>query len=235
MTTLLLVDDEPAILDFMTALFTDAGFRIVSASDGVVALKEFYIHQPDLAIIDLMMPNMNGFELCKRIREVSHVPLIILTGLEKTEEKVQAFASGADDYVTKPVNGRELIARVQACLRRSNWPSSETTSSLYSDSVLTVDHGRREVYINGEPIELTPIEYSLLWLLVSKQGEALSLEYLLTNVWGKEYDTFDLVKWHISNLRKKISVKSADQTTSNPVSPIATVRGYGYRYEKQSD
>ena len=235
MTTLLLVDDETAILDFMTALFTDAGFRIVSASDGVVALKEFYIHQPDLAIIDLMMPNMNGFDLCKRIREVSHVPLIILTGLEKTEEKVQAFASGADDYVTKPVNGRELIARVQACLRRSNWPSSENTTSLYSDSVLTVDHGRREVYINGESIELTPIEYSLLWLLVSKQGEALSLEYLLTNVWGKEYDTFDLVKWHISNLRKKISVKSADQTTSKSVSPIATVRGYGYRYEKQSD
>ena len=146
----------------------------------MVALKEFYIHQPDLAIIDLMMPNMNGFELCKRIREVSHVPLIILTGLKKTEEKVQAFASGADDYVTKPVNGRELIARVQACLRRSNWPSSENTTSLYSDSVLTVDHGRREVYINGESIELTPIEYSLLWLLVSKQGEALSLEYLLT-------------------------------------------------------
>ena len=168
MTTLLLVDDEPAILDLMTALFTDAGFKIVSASDGVVALKEFYIHQQDLAIIDLMMPNMNGFELCKRIREVSHVPLIILTGLEKTEEKVQAFASGADDYVTKPVNGRELIARVQACLRRSNWPSSETTSSLYSDSVLTVDHGRREVYINGESIELTPIEYSLLWLFLSK-------------------------------------------------------------------
>ena len=221
--------------DFMTALFTDAGFRIVPAADGVIALKEFYIHQPDLAIIDLMMPNMNGFELCKRIREVSHVPLIILTGLEKTEEKVQAFASGADDYVTKPVNGRELIARVQACLRRSNWPSSENTTSLYSDSVLTVDHGRREVYINGESIELTPIEYSLLWLLVSKQGEALSLEYLLTNVWGKEYDTFDLVKWHISNLRKKISVKSADQTTAKSVSPIATVRGYGYRYEKQSD
>ena len=235
MTTLLLVDDEPAILDFMTALFTDAGFRIVSAADGVIGLKEFYIHQPDLAIIDLMMPNMNGFELCKRIREVSHVPLIILTGLEKTEEKIQAFSSGADDYVTKPVNGRELIARVEACLRRSNWPSSETSASLYSDSVLTVDHGRREVYINGESIELTPIEYSLLWLLVSKQGEALSLEYLLTNVWGKEYDTFDLVKWHISNLRKKISVKSTSQTTSKSIAPIATVRGYGYRYEKQSD
>ena len=181
------------------------------------------------------MPNMNGFELCKRIREVSHVPLIILTGLEKTEEKIQAFSSGADDYVTKPDNGRELIARVEACLRRSNWPASEITSSLYSDSILTVDHGRREVYINGDSIELTPIEYSLLWLLVSKQGEALSLEYLLTNVWGKEYDTFDLVKWHISNLRKKIIVKAPDRPTSKPISPIATVRGYGYRYEKQID
>ena len=235
MTTLLLVDDEPAVLDFMTALFTDAGFSTVSAPDGIVALKEFYVHQPDLAIVDLIMPNMNGFELCKRIREVSHVPLIILTGLEKTEEKVQAFNCGADDYVTKPVNGRELIARVEACLRRSNWPAVDTAASLYSDSVLTVDHGRREVHIHGKAIEITPIEYSLLWLLVSKQGDALSLDYLLTNVWGKEYDTFDLVKWHISNLRKKISFKSNHELTSKSVSPISTVRGYGYRYEKQSD
>ena len=235
MTTLLLADDEPAVLDFMTALFNDAGFSTISASDGIVALKEFYVHQPDLAIVDLIMPNMNGFELCKRIREVSHVPLIILTGLENTEKKVQAFDCGADDYVTKPVKGRELIARVEACLRRSKWPAVDTAAYQYSDSALTVDHGRREVYIKGEAIELTPIEYSLLWLLVSKQGEALSLEYLLTNVWGKEYDTFDLVKWHISNLRKKISFKSNHQLASKSVSPISTVRGYGYRYEKQSD
>ena len=188
--------------------------------------------RPDLAIVDLMMPNMDGFELCRRIREISHIPLIVLTGLDQTGEKVQAFSAGADDYVTKPVSGRELVARVEACLRRAQWPPAADDSSVYSDPLLMVDHSRREVYVGGESRELTPIEYSLLSLLVQRPGEALSLEYLLTNVWGKEYDTFDLVKWHISNLRKKLTSGCAKADNDEAASPIITVRGYGYRYQR---
>ena len=232
MTKLLLVDDEPSVLEFLEHLFGDAGYETITASDGVAGLREFFVLRPDLAIVDLMMPNMDGFELCRRIREISHIPLIVLTGLDQTGEKVQAFSAGADDYVTKPVSGRELVARVEACLRRAQWPPSADDSSVYSDPLLMVDHSRREVYVGGESRELTPIEYSLLSLLVQRPGEALSLEYLLTNVWGKEYDTFDLVKWHISNLRKKLTSGCAKADNDETASPIITVRGYGYRYQR---
>ena len=232
MTKLLLVDDEPSVLAFLEQLFGDAGYETVTANDGVAGLREFFVLPPDLAIVDLMMPNMDGFELCRRIREISHIPLIVLTGLEQTGEKVQAFSIGADDYVTKPVSGRELVARVEACLRRSQWPPAADDSSVYSDPLLRVDYSRREVYVGGESKELTPIEYSLLSLLVQRPGEALSLEYLLTNVWGREYDTFDLVKWHISNLRKKLTSGCAEAGNGYAASPIVTVRGYGYRYQR---
>ena len=127
------------------------------------------------------------------------------------------------------------MARVEACLRRAQWPPAADDSSVYSDPLLMVDHSRREVYVGGEYRELTPIEYSLLSLLVQRPGEALSLEYLLTNVWGKEYDTFDLVKWHISNLRKKLTSRCAQADNDKAASPIITVRGYGYRYQRPPD
>ena len=235
MTKLLLVDDEPSVLEFLEQLFGDAGYETITASDGVAGLREFFVLRPDLAIVDLMMPNMDGFELCRRIREISHIPLIVLTGLDQTGEKVQAFSAGADDFVPKPVSGRELGARVEACLRRAQWPPAADDSSVYSDPLLMEDHSRREVYVGGEYRELTPIEYSLLSLLVQRPGEALSLEYLLTNVWGKEYATFDLVKWHISNLRKKLTSRWAQADNDKAASPIITVRGYGYRYQRPPD
>ena len=122
MTKILIVDDEPSLVEFLRQLFDDAGYETVSASDGVGGLQEFFVFHPDIAIIDLLMPKMDGFELCRRIREISYIPLIVLTGVEQIEEKVEAFSAGADDYVTKPVSGRELIARVEACLRRSHLP-----------------------------------------------------------------------------------------------------------------
>ena len=185
------------MLGFLERLFTDSGYQTIRAFDGMTALREFFTARPDVATIDLRMPHMDGFELCRRIRESSHIPIIVLTVLEQVGEKVNAFNSGADDYVTKPVSGRELLARVEACLRRAQWPSATESSSIYTDSHLTVDFTRREVYVNGESKDLTPLEYGLLTLLVQRPGDALSLEYLLTNVWGSDYDTFDLVKWHI--------------------------------------
>jgi DNA-binding response OmpR family regulator len=129
--------------------------------------------------------------------------------------------------VTKPASYRELLVRVQACLRRSQWPQANVASKAYSDAFLAVDFGRREVHVNGTVRELTPIEYALLTLLVQRAGEALSVEYLLSSVWGRDYDTFDLVKWHISNLRRKLHNGHGGEEDG----PILTVRGYGYRYK----
>jgi two-component system alkaline phosphatase synthesis response regulator PhoP len=234
MNKILLVDDDPPMVGFLERLFSDSGFQTISAFDGMTALREFFTSRPDVAVIDLLMPNMDGFELCRRIREISHIPIIVLTGLEQVGEKVNAFNAGADDYVVKPVSGREMLARVEACLRRAQWPPASETSSTYTDSQLTVDFTRREVFVDGESKELTPIEYALLTLFVQRPGEALSLEYLLTNVWGRDYDTFDLVKWHISNLRKKLK-NGSDLSNSEDSSPIVTVRGYGYRYKRPAD
>lgn len=234
MTKILLVDDEPLLVEFLERLFGDAGYHTAIASNGVTGLREFFSNPPDVAIIDLLMPHMDGFELCRRIREISHIPLIVLTGLDQVGAKVNAFDAGADHYVTKPVSGRELVARVEASLRRSQWPAATNNSLIYADSEIRVDFSRREVYANGELKELTPIEYSLLSLFVRRPNEALSLEFLLTNVWGREYDTFDLVKWHISNLRKKLT-DSHGEFGKEETSPIITVRGYGYRYKRASD
>jgi DNA-binding response OmpR family regulator len=226
MAKVLIVDDEPAVLNFLNRLFEDARHEPVGASDGMVGLKEFFTAQPDVAVVDIMMPNMDGVELCRRISEVSYVPVVVLTALERVDQKVRTFAAGADDYVTKPVSGRELLSRVEACLRRARWPSIDEVTSNYSDSYLTVDFARREVYVYGERKDLTPIEYGLLCMFVRRPGEALSSEYLLTNVWGREYDMLGLVKWHVSNLRKKLENKGGKMP------PIVTVRGYGYRYER---
>ena len=125
------------MLSFLRDLFNDAGYDTICASEGTEGLREFFMYRPDVAIVDLLMPNMDGFELCRRIREVSHVPIIVLTAVEQVGEKVNAFTAGADDYVVKPVSGRELVARVEACLRRSQWPPAAETSSVYSDSHLT--------------------------------------------------------------------------------------------------
>ena len=228
MARVLTVDDEPGVLDFLTHLFEEAGHQPVAACDGKSGLREVFNTQPDVAVVDVMMPDMDGVELCRRIREVSHIPVIALTAVDSIDQKVKLFAAGADDYVTKPVIGRELVARVEACLRRSHWPSTEEVTASYSDPFLTVDFVRREVYVDGELKDLTPIEYALLSTFVKNPGEALSAELLLTNVWGREYDTLGLVKWHVSNLRKKL------ENSQGQLSPLSTVRGYGYRYERSA-
>jgi DNA-binding response OmpR family regulator len=229
MAKVLIVDDEPAVLTFLKRLFEEAGHRTSSASDGAAGLREFFGFQPDVSVVDMMMPNMDGVELCRRIREVSYAPIVVLTAIDRVDDKVRTLAAGADDYVTKPVSGRELLARVEACLRRSKWPTATASHSSYADAHLSVDFARREVYVDGERKELTPIEYSLLSLFVRRPGEALSAEFLLTQVWGREYDTLGLVKWHVSNLRKKLENRNGRQP------PISTVRGYGYRYERPTD
>ncbi len=227
MSKILLVEDESSVLAFLDQLFRDAGYETVTAADGISGLRQFFAARPDIAVVDMRMPQMDGVELCRRIREVSHIPVLMLTALEEISDKVRAFTAGADDYVTKPASSRELLARVQACLRRSEWPTTTTLTTNYTDGYLSVDFGRREVRLKGAAKELTPIEYGLLSLLVQRAGEALSVEYLLSGVWGRDYDTFDLVKWHISNLRRKLQNGHGAEEGG----PILTVRGYGYRYK----
>jgi DNA-binding response OmpR family regulator len=211
-------------------MFRNAGHETVTAMDGISGLRQFFFTHPDLAVIDIGMPTMDGVELCRRIREVSNIPVLMLTGSDDINDKVKAFTAGADDYVIKPSTPREILVRVQACLRRSQWTQPLSQTAAFSDGYLTIDFGRREVRVRGESRELTPIEYSLLILLVQRAGEALSVEHLLGSVWGRDYDTFDLVKWHISNLRRKLQNDHGPEDEG----PILTVRGYGYRYRTPS-
>ncbi len=228
MARVLIVDDEPVMLNFLSRLFEEAGHRTVGASDGKSGLREFFTTRPDLAVVDVMMPHMDGVELCRRIREVSNIPVIALTAVDRIDQKLTIFAAGADDYVTKPVSGRELVARVDACLRRALWPSTEEVTANYSDPFLSVDFVRHEVYVDGERKDLTPIEYTLLSTFLKRLGEALSTKFLLTNVWGSEYENLGLVKWHVSNLRKKL------ENRERQFLPLSTIRGYGYRYERSA-
>lgn len=221
---ILVVDDEPTVVDLVRECLEDADYAVFTAEDGAQGLRQFYHSRPDLAIIDILMPQMNGLQLCERIRELSFIPIIVLTAVHSDEEKVKAFSVGADDYVTKPVTGRVLIARVEAKLRRFHWPAAAYTDS-YSDAVVTVDSDRHEVYVRGEKADLTPIEYRLLNMLVKHPGQALSHDQLLREAWGPEYDTPELVKWHVSNLRKKTEALPDGHQL------ITTIRGFGYRYE----
>lgn len=219
--TVLCVDADSAALGFLERVFTGAGYRTICASDGRAGLREFFAAEPNAAVIEAVLDGMNGFELCRRIREVSYIPIAVLTGLSAVEAKERAFGAGADDYLVKPVHGRELLARMGAYLRRASWPSP-AGHSTYCDSYLRIDFARREVRVKGKLTQLTPIEFSLLAQFLKHPGDALSLDYLITNVWGPVYHTYDLIKWHVSNLRKKVE-------------GIVTVRGYGYRYEEPGE
>ena len=227
MTKILLVDHEPINLRDLNLLFGDAGYDTTSASDGKAGLQEFFTSRPNIAIVDVLLPYMDGFELCRRIREISYIPIIIWSGAEEAEVMIRAFNAGASDYLVKPVSGTELIARVKARMHRFYWPPVTEAESVYSDCHLRVAFNRREVYVDGEVRELTPIEYSLLSLLIQNPGEVLSLAYLLKSVWGQEYDTSDLVRWHISNLRRKLENNQGQRP------PIVTIRSYGYLYDPQ--
>jgi len=222
---IMIVDDEPDMLELLQESFEDAGFTVVTANNGVQGLRRFFETQPELVITDILMPEMDGMTMCQRIREVSLVPIIMLTALHFEEEKVKALLWGADDYMTKPAPRKELIARVEANLRRYRWPTMDSASS-YSDSSVHIDFARREVTMDSRRVDLTPLEYRLLVLLVQHPHETLSSQRLLAEVWGPEYDSPDPVKYHVGNLRKKL-----EQASSSP-SLIVNVRGFGYRYER---
>ena len=227
-TKVLVVDDDPALLSLIDHTFAREGYDVYSASDGKEALRAFFARHPDLVILDIMMPRMDGWETCRRIREVSDVPIVMLTGRGQDEDIVRGLEYGADDYLTKPFSIKVLLAHARAVLRRAALPPVDyEESTTYADDYLTVDLKERHVTVQGEVVKFTPTEYRLLAYLVQNAGHVLTFTQLLENVWGWEYqDDVHYVLVYVWHLRQKLE--------ENPKNPqyIQTEIGVGYRFEK---
>jgi two-component system KDP operon response regulator KdpE len=225
---ILVIDDDPAFVRLVEQVLTQKGYEVLSASSGGEGLRLLFVHRPDLVLLDVVMPGMDGWQTCSRIRDISDIPIIMLTAHEKTEEDiVRALDYGADDYLIKPVRSRELVARVRAVMRRAELPARERGSITYSDGFLTVDITERKVLVNGEQVKLTPIEFRLLALLLQNAGRILTHRQLLEKVWGWEYiDDVDYVRIYVWHLRQKIE--------PDPSQPkyVITESGVGYYFRK---
>jgi two-component system, OmpR family, KDP operon response regulator KdpE len=217
----LVVDDEQQILRALRVILREAGFEALPAASGEEALDIAALRHPDAGIVDLLLPDMDGVELCRRLREWSDIPLIVLSAVGDEDAKVRALAAGADDYVTKPFGPRELVARLQANLRRIS-PDPEE-AQLRVDG-LEVDLARRTVRIDGEEVHLTPTEFDLLRQLVRNRGRLLTHRDLLLSVWGPGYgEDTQVLRAHIANLRRKIEPPEGRRY-------IRTDPGVGYRF-----
>lgn len=220
----LIIDDDQALLGLLKQALTQAGYAVLIANNGIDGLQQVYAQQPDLVVLDILMPRMDGWETCTRIREMSPVPIIILTARDDEADKVKGFQCGADDYVIKPFSFAELTARIDAVLRRSQ-PAHATKRRLYTRDDLCVDLDGRRVIRKGKVIELTPTEFRLLSYLAENAGRVLSKEQLLNAVWGYGHQQqVGYVKRYIWYLRHKIE--------DDPLKPcfIRTVRGFGYTF-----
>ena len=223
---ILVVDDEDDIRMLVEARMKRAGYQTVVASDGQEGLRIFYSDRPDLMILDITMPVMDGWQVFARIREVSDVPVIMLTASGEEHQKVRGLRGGADDYVTKPFSGEELLARVEATLRRVA-ATEPRPANVYTDSEVIIDYPRHEVTVRGEQVHLGPTEFRLLGELTKHAGQVLSQDQILDRVWGTEYtESVDVVRLYVGYLRRKIE--------ADPSKPklIETVRGFGYKYRK---
>lgn len=222
---ILIVDDEARMRRFIRMNMELEGYQVVEADNGVKALDQIRQHNPDLLIMDVMMPEMDGFETLRLVREISTVPVILLTVKSDEEDKTRGLDLGADDYVTKPFSPRELSSRVGAVLRRASWPTPTPRTVLRIDDRLSVDFNRHQVIVEGERVELRPTEYRLLNHLIQNAGWVVPHDTLLAKVWGYEYrDETHYLRLYINYLRKKVEV--------DPANPkyILTERGVGYRF-----
>jgi len=220
---ILVIDDDRTLLGLLRQSLEKAGYRFIGVTNGIDGLQSVYKDQPDLVILDVMLPRMDGWETCLRIREVSQVPIIMLTAKEEEADKVKGFESGADDYVTKPFSFAELTARVGAVLHRSRRGKPAEVPRVYIFDELVVDVDHKEVSARGQPVDLTPTEFELLVCLAENAGRTVTHEQLLGRVWGDEYVDTGYVKRYIWHLRRKI-----ERDPSNP-EYIITERGFGYR------
>ena len=224
---ILVVDDEPVQVRLVEQVLSGKGYNVIKAASGEEAIRLTYESKPDLVILDVMMPGIDGWQTCRCIRETSDVPVIMFTGKRNSEDDVvRGLECGADEYLSKPVGNRELLARVRAALRRAGLPSGQGRKKvIFSNEYLTVDVNERKVTVKGERLKLTPREFHLLALLVENAGRIMSHQQMLENVWGWEYiDDVDYVRIYISHLRQKIE--------ADPSQPryIITEPGVGYYF-----
>ena len=218
---ILVCDDEPQILRALRVILREAGYEALTASNGEEALDLASVRPPDAAIIDLMLPDIDGIEVTRRIREWSEMPIIVLSAVGEEQAKVEALSAGADDYVTKPFGSPELIARLEAVLRRAKPDASEPT--IVAEG-LEIDLAGRTVLRDGEPVHLTPTEFELLRALAQNRGRLMTHRTLLVEVWGIEYeDDTRVLRAHIANLRGKIEPADGPRY-------IQTDPGVGYRF-----
>ncbi len=222
----LIVDDEARMRRFMRMNLELEGYRVIEGSNGLEAIDRVREDLPDLLLLDVMMPEMDGFESLHIIRETSNVPVIMLTLRDDEEDKVKGRELGADDYVTKPFSPRELSSRIKAVIRRTEMDSPSSNRDFVKiDDYLQIDFNRRQVFVDSKPIKLRPTEYRLLYHLVQNAGYTLTHEVILSKVWGYEYqDESQYVRLYITYLRQKI-----EPDPSNP-RYILTERGIGYRF-----
>ncbi|MDD4875669.1 MAG: response regulator transcription factor [Dehalococcoidales bacterium] len=228
---ILIVDDEERLVKMIAQVLSQRGYEVFKASNGQEALQIFFAYKPDLVLLDVVMPRMDGWQTCSRMRDVSNIPIIMLTGKRQSEEDiVRGLDYGADDYLLKPVGNNELLARVRGALRRAELPSADIEKQItYGDGFLVVDVTERKITVNGERVRLTPREYNLFILLVENAGRILTHKQILERVWGWEYtDDLDYVRIYISHLRQKI------EPNSSLPKYIITEPGVGYCFQKTS-
>lgn len=221
---ILVIDDEEPTVQLISMLLERRGFEVIKAYRAEDGLRKAYRYQPALVLLDIMMPDMDGWEVCKRLREMSDVPIIFLTARSDVKDVVKGLEMGADDYVVKPYENDELVARVRAHLRRSPRPSM-SEELIFDGGDFRVNFMNREVWVRNDLKHLTPKEFNLLGVLVRNAGRVVSRTDLVTQAWGEEYgDAIDSLKLYIHYLRQKIEV--------NPEQPeyILTSRGVGYRF-----
>jgi two-component system KDP operon response regulator KdpE len=225
-TRILIVDDELSILKYLRANLEAEGYEVLMAMNGVQALQTLEAELPDLAVLDIMMPEMDGLEVCRRLREWSQIPIIMLSARGDESNKVQCLDLGADDYITKPFGKDEFIARIRAVMRRAEAANATPTLPSVKSGELEIDFSRRKVTVKSKEIELTSTEYALLKELALNAGKVLTYTHLLQKVWGTDYaDEREYLHVFVSRLRAKLE--------TNPKNPryITTVSGVGYRFE----
>jgi len=226
MTRVLVVDDEPTLVATLRFNLQREGFDVIVASDGGEALELAGTQRPDLVLLDLMLPGMHGFEVCRALRKRTTVPIVILTARTDEVDRIVGLEVGADDYITKPFSMVELIARLRAVLRRSAGSAAVPEDEVLAAGSLAVDLGRREALINGESLHLNPKEFDLLVTLMQNRGRTLTRDQLLSKVWKYGGEGLSrTVDVHIGRLRRKIEIYP------DPPVRIITIRRYGYRLE----
>ena len=222
---ILVVDDEKGLAKIIRLNLEQDGFDVVEAYNGAQAMEKLRTTLPDLILLDVMMPDMDGFTVLKMVREIGSIPVIMLTAKGEEDDKIKGLELGADDYVTKPFSPRELTSRIRAVLRRGDFSRGEESGKIVVDDRLTIDFDRHEVWVEGELVKLRPTEYRLLYHLVQNAGWVLTHDQILNKVWGYEYENEPhYVRLYINYLRKKLEADPSDPQY------ILTERGIGYRF-----